>query len=181
MPSLGTIRPRVHRPGTVDVPVSELGGGRRPQAAAARPPHGRRLRQAAAAAATAAVTAAASPRRPPPRPPLLRGGSRFRMAAAAGGRRLGRRRTPPPAARPPHSRRLIGGAAAACPTLGRGLNHFRGHFFRPGHTCFGLRDRGGRMEQFQRRAAVRRLGGRLGGKRGIGPLKKMQLARVKFH
>ena len=25
----------------------------------------------------------------------------------------------------------------------RGLNNFRGHFFRPGHTCFGLRDRGG--------------------------------------
>ena len=46
MPSLGTIRPRVHRPGTVDVPVSELGGGRPPQAAAARPPPrrgGRRL------------------------------------------------------------------------------------------------------------------------------------------
>jgi hypothetical protein len=30
------------RPGTVDVPVSELGGGRRPQAAAARPPPGPR-------------------------------------------------------------------------------------------------------------------------------------------
>ena len=51
----------------------------------------------------------------------------------------------------------------------RGLNNFRGHFFRPGHTCFGLRDRGGhRAVSAPGSAAARRLrpqrqiGGRIG-------------------
>ena len=48
----------------------------------------------------------------------------------------------------------------------RGLNNFRGHFFRPGHTCFGLRDRGGQgsfsAAQRQRRPA-RRLREAIGG------------------
>ena len=35
------------------------------------------------------------------------------------------------------------------------LNNFRGHLFRPGHRCFGLRDRGGQgsFSAAQRRAA----------------------------
>ena len=55
----------------------------------------------------------------------------------------------------------------------RGQNNFRGHFFRPGHPCFGLRDRGG-QGSFSA-AQRRRPGGKLGGAKGEYSLKKRSL------
>ena len=78
-------------------------------------------------------------------------------------------------------RRARGSRFAPRPRLRvRGLNNFRGHFFRPGHTCFGLRDRGGQGSFSASGAPPQR--GNWGANRGYSVLYSLKNAasRVKF-